>query len=71
MGPSRYHAKNRHSEVQSVLESPTTDDKWEWRNLATDPEYAGVKKKMRKGIPAHHEPMGALQAAFERKSNVR
>ncbi len=34
-------------------------DKWEWHNLAADPEYANVKEKMRKGIPAHHEPTGA------------
>ena len=42
-------------------------DKWEWRNLAGDPKYADVKKKMRKEIPTHHEPMGALQRAFDRK----
>ena len=34
-------------------------DKWEWHNLANSPEYAGIKKKMRKRIPAHHEPTGA------------
>ena len=34
-------------------------DKWEWHNLANNPEYAGIKKKMRKRIPAHHEPTGA------------
>lgn len=33
-------------------------DKWEWHNLANSPEYAGIKEKMRKGIPAHHEPSG-------------
>lgn len=46
-------------------------DKWEWRNLATDPEYASVKEQMRKEIPAHHEPTGALQGAFERKRKAR
>ncbi len=34
-------------------------DKWEWHNLADDPEYAGVKEKMRKRIPDHHEPLHA------------
>ena len=33
-------------------------DKWEWDNLAGDPEYAHIIKEMRKGIPAHHEPSG-------------
>jgi arylsulfatase A-like enzyme len=33
-------------------------DKWEWSNLAKDPEYAEVKAQMRKGIPPHHEPPG-------------
>ncbi len=33
-------------------------DKWEWHNLADNPECAGIKEKMRKGIPAHHEPSG-------------
>ena len=35
-----------------------TKDKWEWQNLANNPEYAGVKKVMRKGLPTHHEPDG-------------
>jgi hypothetical protein len=30
----------------------------EWKNLADNPEYAAIKKKMRKEIPAHHEPPG-------------
>jgi len=47
------------------------NDKWEWRNLATDPGYASVKERMRKGIPTHHEPTGALQGAFERKRKAR
>jgi len=34
-------------------------DKWEWDNLAGDPEYAQIIKEMRKGIPDHHEPPGA------------
>jgi arylsulfatase A-like enzyme len=46
-------------------------DKWEWRNLAADPEYAEIKVKIRKGIPAHHEPIGALQGAFDRKRTAR
>ena len=46
-------------------------DKWEWRNLADDPEYAEIKAQMRKGIPAHHEPIGALQGAFNRKRTSR
>ena len=47
------------------------NDKWEWHNLADDPEYAEIKAQMRKGIPAHHEPTGALQGAFERKRKAR
>ena len=42
-----------------------TKDKWEWTNLADNPEYAAIKKKMRKEIPTHHEPMGAIEAFFE------
>ena len=26
-------------------------DKWEWHNLADNPEYAEVKEQMRKGFP--------------------
>ena len=37
------------------------NDKWEWKNLAGDPEYAHIIKEMRKGIPEHHEPIGAKQ----------
>jgi len=33
-------------------------DNWEWHNLAGNSDYAEVKKEMRKGIPAHHEPPG-------------
>jgi len=36
-----------------------TQDKWEWKNLAGDPEYAEIKKKMRQQIPTHHEAPGA------------
>ena len=46
-------------------------DKWEWRNLADDPEYAETKTQMRKEIPVLHEPIGALQGAFERRSTNR
>ncbi len=35
-----------------------TKDKWEWTNLAGDPEYAEIKKKMRKQVPTHHQPPG-------------
>ena len=42
-------------------------DKWEWRNLAGNSDYAAVIEKMRKEIPNHHEPIGTLQWAFERK----
>jgi len=34
-------------------------DKWEWDNLAGNPEYAHIIKEMRKGIPDHQEPPGA------------
>ena len=40
-------------------------DKWEWHNLANNPEYAAIKKKMRNEIPTYHEPMGAIEAFFE------
>ena len=43
------------------------NDKWEWSNLAADSEHAGIKAQLRQWIPAHHEPYGALQAAFDRK----
>lgn len=43
-------------------------DKWEWRNLADSPEYAKVKEEMRKSIPAHHEPTGALAAGTGRRA---
>jgi arylsulfatase A-like enzyme len=46
-------------------------DKWEWRNLADNPEYAKVKKDMRKGIPAHHEPSGITYKLPARKRNAR
>ncbi len=42
-------------------------DKWEWRNLASESEYAKIKAQLREWIPAHHEPKGALQKAFERR----
>ena len=37
------------------------NDKWEWKNLAGNPENAHIIKEMRKGIPEHHEPIGAKQ----------
>ena len=46
-------------------------DKWEWHNLAANPEYADVKAKMRRGIPAHHEPPGATYQLPGRKSKTR
>ena len=42
-----------------------TKDKWEWNNLAGDPEYAEIKSIMREEIPTHHEPVGAIEAFFE------
>ena len=42
-------------------------DKWEWRNLADNPEYAKVKEKMRKGIPTHHESPGSTYTLPGRK----
>ena len=36
-----------------------TQDRWEWKNLAGDPEYVEIKKKMRQQIPTHHEAPGA------------
>lgn len=31
-------------------------DRWEWQNLANNPEYAEVKEAMRRELPTHHEP---------------
>ena len=42
-----------------------TKDKWEWTNLAGDSDYTNIKSIMREAIPAHHEPMGAIEAFFE------
>ena len=42
-------------------------DKWEWTNLADNPEYAAIKKKMPKDLPMHHEPVGLLEVFFEKK----
>ena len=44
-----------------------SNDKWEWRNLAGNPRYAETKVKLRKWLPQHHQPMGALQRTFETK----
>jgi arylsulfatase A-like enzyme len=46
-------------------------DKWEWHNLADNPEYAEIKEKMREGIPAHHEPSGATYDPSAYKRNAR
>jgi len=43
------------------------EDKWEWQNLADNPEYAAIKEKMRKGLPTHHEPLGALAGNVKRR----
>ena len=37
------------------------NDKWEWTNLASSPDYSDIKEMMRKGLPTHHEPHGAKQ----------
>ena len=47
------------------------NDRWEWHNLADDPEYAAVKREMRKGIPAHHEPPGVTYKPPSRKRSAR
>ena len=46
-------------------------DRWEWHNLADDPEYAVVKQEMRKEIPAHHEPPGVTYNPPSRKRIAR
>ncbi|MDP6525365.1 MAG: sulfatase [Kiritimatiellia bacterium] len=46
-------------------------DKWEWHNLADNPEYAHVKERMRKGIPDHHEPSGVTYVPPRRKGKVQ
>ncbi len=33
-------------------------DRWEWKNLAENPEYAEVKEELREELPTHHEPPG-------------
>ncbi|MFP6581207.1 MAG: sulfatase/phosphatase domain-containing protein [Candidatus Hydrogenedentota bacterium] len=43
-------------------------DKWEWNNLADSPEYDDIKEMMRKGIPDHHEPVGASTELSASKS---
>jgi len=34
------------------------NDKWEWNNLASDPEYTDIKKDMAGWLPKHHAPVG-------------
>ena len=43
------------------------NDKWEWKNLANDPTYDEIKKKMKKWIPTHHEPIGAILTSFKHR----
>jgi len=43
------------------------NDRWEWNNLAEDPEYAGVKKTMRQGLPTHHQRPGATYEIKRKK----
>jgi arylsulfatase A-like enzyme len=33
-------------------------DRWEWQNLADNPEYTQTKQMMRQELPTHHEPDG-------------
>jgi arylsulfatase A-like enzyme len=47
------------------------EDKWEWHNLADRPEYAEVKKQLRKGIPPHHQPPGVTYQPPGRKPTAR
>ena len=46
-------------------------DKWEWHNFAGNSDYAEVKEKMRKGIPAHHKSPGPTYAPYGRKRKSR
>jgi arylsulfatase A-like enzyme len=46
-------------------------DRWEWRNLAEDPEYAEVKNAMRKELPIHHQPNGVIYKPPGRKRKAR
>jgi len=46
-------------------------DKWEWKNLAGNPEYAAIKKKMRKSLPTHHEPSGVTYEVPKRKPRAQ
>jgi arylsulfatase A-like enzyme len=46
-------------------------DRWEWQNLADNPEYAEVKKVMRKELPTHHEPDGVTYDLPGRKRKAR
>ena len=40
-------------------------DKWEWTNLADNPEYAAIRDRMAKEIPTHHQPTGPVEVFFE------
>ena len=46
-------------------------DKWEWTNLASNPEYAVIKKKMRKDLPTRHQPIGLLETHFEARKKQK
>ena len=48
-----------------------TKDKWEWKNLAGNSEYAAIKKKMRKYLPTHHEPSGITYEVPKRKPRAQ
>ena len=43
-------------------------DKWEWTNLVGNPEYAEIKKKLRKELPVHHQPSGVTYIVPKRSS---
>jgi len=43
-------------------------DKWEWKNLADNPDYSDIKEVMRKGVPAHHEPITATPERQPRRA---
>ena len=44
-------------------------DKWEWQNLADNPEYAEVKEDLRQELPTHHEPDGVTYVPPKRRRN--
>jgi hypothetical protein len=46
-------------------------DRWEWQNLADNPEYAEVKQVMRQELPTHQEPDGATYTPVGYKWNLQ